>query len=101
MSGWQVRPPKGRESPECGHLAGLPVQVESAGQCEECVRDGSSWVHLRRCLACGHVGCCESSPRRHATQHWQSSRHPVVASAEPGEHWAWCYADEALLVPAP
>ena len=64
------------------------------GVCEECVRDGTQWVHLRLCLACGHVGCCDSSPQRHATAHFHESAHPVVRSAEPGEDWRWCYVHE-------
>lgn len=78
----------------CPHAKTLhPVAARTAG-CEECLRDGGSWVHLRLCLGCGHVGCCDSSPGRHATRHFQSSGDPVVASWEPGERWAWCYADE-------
>jgi CPA1 family monovalent cation:H+ antiporter len=79
----------------CAHLA----EVEEApaprtpGACEECRRDGSEWVHLRLCLDCGHVGCCDSSPRRHATAHFHDSGHPAIESAEPGEDWRWCYLD--------
>lgn len=72
------------------------VQRPAAG-CEECLKAGSSWVHLRECLTCGHVGCCDSSPGRHATGHFQATRHPIIASAEPGDTWAWCYVDERLL----
>lgn len=95
---WRAEPVDGHQ-PECGHLAGLPGPTPPATECEDCVREGTQWVHLRRCLTCQHVGCCDSSPQRHATAHWHTTTHPVVASAEPGEHWAWCYADEALLVP--
>lgn len=98
MSGWQVAAGDGPRA-DCGHAAGLPEQVAPASQCEDCVREGTSWVHLRRCLACQRVGCCDSSPQRHASRHWQQSTHPVAASVEPGEHWAWCYADQAVLVP--
>jgi uncharacterized UBP type Zn finger protein len=77
-----------------------PVPPHTAG-CEECLKTGSSWVHLRLCLSCGHVGCCDSSPGRHATRHFHQTNHPVIASFEPGERWAWCYVDEAELdVPA-
>ena len=70
--------------------------------CEECLKLGSSWVHLRLCLTCGHVGCCDSSPNRHATKHFTHTTHPVMASFEPGERWAWCYVDQMELdVPAP
>ena len=76
------------------HLAEIrPVTPKSKG-CEECLRSGSEWVHLRLCLTCGHVGCCDSSPNRHATGHYQKSRHPIIQSFEPGESWRWCYVDE-------
>ena len=65
--------------------------------CEECLATGDSWVHLRLCLECGHVGCCDSSPNRHASKHFQKTDHPLVASFEPGEAWVWCYADEVLF----
>jgi hypothetical protein len=77
----------------CAREIGLePAPPRTSAGCEECLRAGTSWVHLRLCLSCGHVGCCDSSPGRHATRH---ARHPVVASDEPGEHWAWCYVDQA------
>lgn len=98
MSGWRVRAES--EAANCGHLDGLPDEVASATECEDCVREGTRWVHLRRCLGCGHVGCCDNSPRRHATAHWRTTEHPVIASAEPDEQWAWCYPDQLLLVPA-
>jgi len=63
--------------------------------CEECLASGSRWVHLRLCTSCGHVGCCDSSPNRHATAHFAATDHPVVRSAEPGESWRWCYVDQA------
>ena len=82
---------------QCEHLvAGEPHAPHTAG-CEECLRSGGKWVHLRLCIGCGHVGCCDSSPGRHATKHFRSSGHPVMASWEPGERWAWCYVDEAML----
>jgi hypothetical protein len=99
MNGWEVSADDG-PAPRCEHATSLPVEVPSASQCEDCVREGTSWVHLRRCLTCQHVGCCDSSPRRHASGHWRSTSHPVVGSAEPHEQWAWCYSDGALLVPA-
>jgi monovalent cation/hydrogen antiporter len=70
------------------------VDPNTPGVCEECVREGYQWVHLRLCLACGHVGCCDSSPRRHATAHFHETAHPVIRSAEPGESWRWCYLHE-------
>jgi len=62
--------------------------------CEECVAMGDGWVHLRICLTCGHVGCCDSSKNKHATRHFHATRHPMVRSIEPGESWGWCYLDE-------
>ena len=85
----------------CVHADGVPVVPTAASSCEDCLRTGGRWVHLRRCLSCDHVGCCDSSPHRHATAHWQATGHPVVASAEQRERWAWCYADQALLLPQP
>ena len=81
----------------CHHLKGVvPTPARTEG-CEECLRRGMPWVHLRLCLTCGHVGCCDSSPGRHATKHFHQEGHPVVASFEPGERWAWCYVDQAEL----
>jgi hypothetical protein len=77
----------------CTHLATIrPVEPGSTG-CEDCLAIGGVWVHLRVCQACGHVGCCDSSPNHHATAHWRASGHPIVRSYEPGEEWFWCYAD--------
>ena len=79
----------------CEHAAMVtPVPPRTPTGCEECLAAGTSWVHLRLCLTCGHVGCCDSSPGRHATRHAQATSHPVIASYEPGERWAWCYADQ-------
>ena len=69
----------------------------SAQGCQECLAAGSAWVHLRLCMLCGHVGCCDSSPNRHATKHFEATGHPVVRSLEPGEDWGWCYEDEVVL----
>lgn len=65
--------------------------------CEECLKIGGEWVHLRICLTCGHVGCCDSSPHKHATKHYRHTRHPVMTSGEVGETWAYCYVDDQLL----
>jgi hypothetical protein len=73
----------------------------SAHGCEECLATGSAWVHLRLCLTCGHVGCCDDSPNRHATRHYERTDHPVVRSFEPGEGWGWCFADEELAEEVP
>lgn len=80
----------------CTHLdqivfAEPPAEV--AG-CEECLATGGRWVHLRMCQTCGHIGCCDNSPGRHATGHFRSTGHPLICSAEPGEDWSWCYLDE-------
>jgi uncharacterized UBP type Zn finger protein len=82
-------------SDECVHVREIhPVSPRTPAGCEECLATGSSWVHLRLCLTCGHVGCCDSSPHRHATRHFHETEHPVIASFEPGERWGWCYVDE-------
>ena len=85
----------------CTHLAAhrAAVEMEPPGgrACLDCLQQGTRWVHLRQCLDCGHVGCCDSSPRRHASAHFADTGHPVVASAEPCESWRWCFVDEVLL----
>ena len=82
----------------CTHLDQITAEVpdEVAG-CEECLKIGGRWVHLRVCLSCGHVGCCDSSPNKHATKHNRATGHPVITSGEVGEEWAWCYVDERVL----
>ena len=65
--------------------------------CEECLKLGMQWVHLRLCLTCGHVGCCDSSEGKHATKHFKTQAHPIIQSFEPGEDWGWCYVDEKFL----
>lgn len=92
----------GKPMVECLHLielADAPVESTAAG-CEACLRMGASWVHLRRCQSCGHVGCCDQSVNRHASAHFRTTHHPVVKSHEPGESWAWCYVDKAEYDPA-
>jgi len=79
------------------HLKYIRPVTPSAEGCEECLKTGSSWVHLRLCLTCGHVGCCDSSPNRHATKHFHHSQHPIIQSFEPGEDWRWCYVDESYV----
>ena len=80
----------------CTHLdaATRDPEPRTPGGCEDCLRSGGRWVHLRLCMGCGHVGCCDSSPNRHASAHASQAGHPVVRSAEPGESWLWCYVDE-------
>jgi uncharacterized UBP type Zn finger protein len=80
----------------CEHLRDAHPHKPNTTGCEECMKIGGHWVHLRTCLTCGHVGCCDSSPNRHATKHYQSTQHPVMTSQEPGEHWRWCYIDEEM-----
>ena len=84
----------------CEHVGpqteAAPVPTTPNG-CEECLASGTRWVHLRLCLACGHVGCCDNSPQRHATKHFHSTTHPLIRSYEPGENWWWCYVDESMF----
>lgn len=79
------------------HLKEIRDLTPSAEGCEDCLRGGGRCVHLRLCLSCGHVGCCDSSPNRHASKHFRATRHPIVQSIEPGEDWRWCYVDEAIV----
>jgi hypothetical protein len=81
----------------CPHLDQIVDVTPRTRGCEECLRRGDSWVHLRLCLSCGHVGCCDSSKNRHATAHFWASQHPIVRSFEPGEDWRWCYVDELVV----
>jgi uncharacterized UBP type Zn finger protein len=76
-------------------LTELPESVEG---CEDCLATGDKWLHLRICLECGHVGCCDDSPNHHATAHARESGHPIIRSLQPGEEWAWCFEDEVALV---
>ena len=84
----------------CEHLdalAGRKAVKPSGHGCVECLKTGAQWVHLRLCMTCGHVGCCDSSPGTHATKHAHSSGHPVIRSYEPGEEWAFCYPDDLMI----
>jgi len=80
----------------CKHLTEAHDQHPAQHACEDCMRTGDRWLHLRVCLICGHVGCCDSSKNQHASKHARKSGHPVVASAEPGERWLYCFPDEAF-----
>lgn len=80
----------------CTHLDQIKVTRTDKTYCEECIKTGDSWVHLRLCLSCGHVGCCDSSPNRHASKHFRHTRHPLMRSVEPGEAWMWCFVDEIV-----
>ena len=90
----RVNPPGG----ECEHLADAPsvITPNTPEGCEECLAEGGTWVHLRLCLECGHVGCCDSSPGRHASAHYAAIKHPVLRSIEPNEQWRWCFVDEEV-----
>ena len=81
----------------CAHAGTSRPVVPNASGCAECLRTGQDWVHLRLCTACGHVGCCDGSPGRHAAAHAADAEHPVMCSAEPGDDWGWCYLDEVTL----
>lgn len=81
-------------SAQCKHLGEIKKVTPSAKGCEDCLKIGGHWLHLRLCLECGHVGCCDSSPNKHATKHFHTTKHPIIQSFEPGEDWRWCYVDE-------
>lgn len=83
----------------CTHLKQIRITDTEIRACEDCVKIGDTWVHLRMCLICGHVGCCDESKNQHATRHFKATTHPLIRSLEPGESWAWCYVDEVELVP--
>ena len=86
-------------TPTCTHLNQIRVTElpESVPGCEDCLRLGTKWLHLRICLECGHVGCCDDSPERHASAHAASSEHPIIRSIEPHEDWSWCFIDEVMM----
>lgn len=85
----------------CEHLKEIRDVTPSAKGCEDCLRIGGQWVHLRMCLSCGHVGCCDNSPNRHATKHYNATKHPIVRSVEPGEDWGYCYPDDRFYETLP
>ena len=83
---------------QCTHLETIKYDVPAKIQgCEDCLKTGDSWVHLRLCTSCGHIGCCDSSKNRHATQHFQQTQHPIIRSAEREEEWFWCYVDKVMF----
>ena len=82
---------------KCEHIQTVRDVPDKRRVCEDCIKTGDSWVHLRVCLGCGHVGCCDSSKNKHATKHFRATRHPIVRSMEPGEEWGWCYVDEVMF----
>jgi len=81
----------------CTHTNEIRVVTPHSAGCEECLKSGDRWVHLRLCMTCGHVGCCDSSKNKHATKHFHSTKHPIIKSFQPGEDWGWCYLDEVEL----
>jgi hypothetical protein len=92
----------GEEEAACPHLAMIHKRVRPQSKgCEECLKMGDSWVHLRLCMHCGHVGCCDDSKNRHATKHFHATSHPIVRSLEPGETWGWCFVDQIGFDPLP
>jgi hypothetical protein len=85
-------------SQPCSHLDQIQEVTPGTPQgCEECLAIGDTWVHLRLCMICGHVGCCDDSKNKHATKHFHSAGDPIIRSFEPGEDWGWCYVDEVVL----
>jgi len=87
---------------QCKHLAQVrDVEPKTPDGCEECLASGDEWVHLRLCLECGHVGCCDDSPNRHATKHFHKTKHPVMRSFERGEDWGFCFVENLFIEPAP
>ena len=85
----------------CSHLDEIRNPSPKTDGCEECLKMGDTWVHLRLCEICGHVGCCDSSKNKHATKHFRKTTHPIMRSIEPGENWGWCYVDEVMIEPFP
>ena len=83
--------------PHCTHTDQIEDVTPHTQGCEECLKTGDTWVHLRLCLTCGKVGCCDSSKNKHATKHFHATKHPIMQSLEPGDNWAWCYVDEVML----
>ena len=81
----------------CTHIAGIQDVTPSALGCEECLKSGSPWLHLRICRTCGHVGCCDDSPNKHATAHFHATGHPIIEGYDPPEGWGWCYVDEVMF----
>jgi len=81
----------------CGHTGAIAAVRPSAPGCEDCLRTNDRWVHLRICMTCGHVGCCDDSPNRHATAHFHATGHPIIEGYDPPEGWGWCYVDDVMV----
>jgi uncharacterized UBP type Zn finger protein len=88
-------------SQRCSHLGQVRAVTPRSRGCAECEKLGDTWVHLRLCLICGNVGCCDNSKNKHATRHFHATQHPLIKSFEPGESWGWCYVDEEMFDPMP
>lgn len=87
-----------QEQETCQHIRDIKeVQIGQEGVCEECIKNGGDWVHLRTCQTCGETLCCDQSPNKHMTRHHHATGHPVIASAEPGDRWLWCYPDKLFV----
>ena len=85
----------------CTHLDQIEVVTPSGNGCKECLELGDTWVHLRLCMRCGHVGCCDNSKNKHATKHFAATAHPIIMSYEHGEEWGWCYVDQGYFESLP
>ena len=85
------------EAMNCSHLDQIQDVTPSAQGCEDCLKTGDHWVHLRICKICGHVGCCDNSKNKHATKHYHATGHPIIQSFQPGEDWMYCYVDDVIL----
>ena len=85
----------------CSHLGTIRDVTPGSKGCAECLKAGDTWVHLRLCMACGNVGCCDDSKNKHASKHGRAADHPIIRSLEPGEHWFWCFVDEVGFEPSP
>ena len=83
----------------CQHFNQIRTYTGNTDGCEECLKSGDTWVHLRICLSCGHVGCCDQSNNKHATRHYFATTHPMMRSGQPGETWGWCYVDRQMFEP--
>ena len=86
------------DNPDCSHLDQIKDVSPDATGCSDCLAMGDTWVHLRMCMSCGHVGCCDSSKNTHATKHFHSTKHPIMRSQEPGEDWIYCFVDEIGMI---
>jgi uncharacterized UBP type Zn finger protein len=98
LMGWVSGERRKEMTRQCSHLedaVGKTTRPRTKG-CEECLKTGDSWVHLRLCETCGHVGCCDDSKNKHASAHFHSTNHPVIKSLEPGENWLYCYVDDQI-----